>query len=331
MKLGTVFLVAGMMFASAGVAQADQEWAQGVSDTQKAAAQKKLEEGNGLFIKQNYSEALKAYQAAVAEWDHPAIRFNIVRCYIQLDKPVEASDNLQKALKYGAAPLEEAVYTEALSYQKLLANQIAEIEINCTQDGAKVTLDGETLIAKCPGTEKRRVLAGQHGVITTKEGFLPQNVEVVLVGGKTEKVETKLVPLTKAAKVVHRWPTWIPWVVFGGGAVVAGFGGFFKAQGFSQMSDFDKAVSSRCQTNGCDLATETDLKRMHDRAKTYDNVGTVVLSIGAVGVVAGGVMLVMNRGKTVYEQPTEKRGGMDARIDYVPHDGGGVLTFSGQF
>ena len=60
-------------------------------DSQKAQAQKILEEGNALFLKKDYAQALEKYKAAVAKWDHPAIRFNMVRCLIQLDKPVEAS------------------------------------------------------------------------------------------------------------------------------------------------------------------------------------------------------------------------------------------------
>ena len=31
-------------------------------------------------------------------WDHPAIRFNLVRCYVQLGKNVDAAQNLELAL-----------------------------------------------------------------------------------------------------------------------------------------------------------------------------------------------------------------------------------------
>ena len=120
----------------------EQPWAVGVTDAQKAEAQKILEEGNALFLKKDYPQALEKYKAAVAKWDHPAIRFNMVRCLIQLDRPVEASDSLALALKYGAAPLEEAVYTEALSYQKLLANQIGDLDIACVPPGAALDLSG---------------------------------------------------------------------------------------------------------------------------------------------------------------------------------------------
>src|SRR5258706_3322048 len=87
-------------------------WSQGVSAEHKAAAKKLLEAGNVAFLERRYNEALDLYKRAVAEWDHPAIRFNIVRCLIQLDRPVDATENLEAALKYGATPLEDAVYAE---------------------------------------------------------------------------------------------------------------------------------------------------------------------------------------------------------------------------
>ena len=133
----------------------------------RPSAQKLLEEGNALFLKKDYAQALEKYKAAVGSWDHPAIRFNMVRCLIQLDRPVDASDNLALALKYGAAPLEEAVYTEALSYQKLLANQIGDLDVTCEQAGVKVTLDGQPLL-DCPGKEHRRVAPGQHQLVGTE-------------------------------------------------------------------------------------------------------------------------------------------------------------------
>jgi hypothetical protein len=335
MRIGVALVV---VFALAAVAHADgtQKWAEGVSETQKQNAQNLLEAGNKAFLAQQYKDALEKYQAAVKEWDHPAIRFNIVRCLIQLDRPVEASDNLQLALKYGAEPLEEAVYQEALSYQKLLANQIADVEISCNQDGAQITLDGQPLIDKCPGKEKRRVAPGQHGVVATKDGFLTKQLEIVVVGGKTEAVDVKLVPLAKAAKIVHKWPAWIPWVVFGSGMTVAAFGGFIEYSAASTMNDFDNRVATNCAMNGCDLSDTTnqmyvDLNKTHARAERLDKIGITVISIGAVGAVAGGVMLVMNRGKTVYDNSVEKRGPMGAQLNYMPREGGGVLTLSGAF
>jgi len=195
MTLRSFVFAAALVGMTASARAETPPWSVGVTEAKKAEAQKYLEAGNALFLDKKYAEALEKYKSAVGAWDHPAIRFNIVRCLIQLDRPVDASDNLNLALKYGAAPLEEAVYSEALAYQKLLANQIAEVEISCSQDGAKITLDSQNLIDKCPGKEKRRVAPGKHGVVATKDGFMTKQTEIVVIGGKTEDVDVKLVPL----------------------------------------------------------------------------------------------------------------------------------------
>src|SRR4051812_44281380 len=166
----------GLAFVHASAARAEEPWSVGVSDTAKATAQKLLEEGNALFLDKKYAPALEKYKQAVASWDHPSIRFNMVRCFIQLDKPVDASDNLERALKYGSAPLQEAVYTEALSYQKLLANQIADLEVSCSQPSVDLTVDGQH-VATCPSTRTQRVEPGQHQVVATKQGFLTRTID----------------------------------------------------------------------------------------------------------------------------------------------------------
>jgi hypothetical protein len=317
-----------------------QPWAQGVTDAQKGEAQKRLEAGNTFFLKQQYKEALEQYQAAIASWDHPAIRFNVVRCLIQLDRPVEASDNLQAALKYGADPLEEAVYTEALSYQKLLAGQIGDLEVTCTQDGAKLTLDGQPLM-NCPGKEKRRVTPGSHGIVATKAGFLTKEMQVVVNGGKVQNVDVKLIPLDKAAKVVHRWnATWMPWVIFGGSLAVVGVGAGIEFIARNDMSSYDQRVTSACAVTGCNLENPMtpaekmvadDLNDQRETAEFRDKVAISVISVGAVGAVIGGVMLFMNRGQTVYEDPAKGAGAVSAIHVSPTRDGGGIVTWSGHF
>jgi hypothetical protein len=315
-----------------------QPWAQGVSDAQKAEAQKELEAGNTLFLKQQYKEALEKYQAAIAQWDHPAIRFNVVRCLIQLDRPVDASDNLQLALKYGADPLEEAVYNEALNYQKLLAGQIGDLEVTCSQEGVKVTLDGQPLM-NCPGKEKRRVSPGSHGLVATKQGFLTKEIQVAVNGGKSSTADIKLIPLEKAAKVVHKWEaTWMPWVVFGGGLAIVGVGAGIEWLAIQTMNNYDQQVASQCAVNGCNLdnpttpeerTTAESLKSLRDDAERQNTIAVSVMVVGGAAAVAGGVMLFINRGKTVYEEPGKAAA---SAFNVMPtRDGGGVVTWSGRF
>ncbi len=309
-------------------ADANQPWAVGVSEAQKTQSQKLLEEGNALFLEKDYAPALEKYKAAIGAWDHPAIRFNIVRCLIQLDRPVEASDNLAFALAYGAAPLEDAVYTEALSYQKLLANQIGDLEVHCEQAGVSITLDGQPLLA-CPGKEHRRVAPGQHQLVGTKTGFLTRSTQVVVIGGAHQPATAmSLVELGKAAKVVHRYPNWIPWTVFGGGLVLAGFGGILQYEASQSMSSYDRAVSTNCANTGCTPGQVDTSDR--DRAQTENKIAISVMTVGAATAIVGSVLLYVNRGRTVYEENPEKPG--VTAVNLTPtHDGGGLVTLSGRF
>jgi hypothetical protein len=139
------------------------------------------------------------------------------------------------------------------------------------------------------------------------------------------------VPLDEAARVVHRWPGWIPWVVFGGGLAVAGVGGLIQFNASDLMDDYDRTIARDCAVMGCDLTDPkyADLVDKRKSAEFRNKVAISVITVGAVGAVAGGVMLVLNRGRTVYDNSAEERG--IARVDFVPHDDGGVLTVSGRF
>lgn len=325
MRKAVAFWVA---IASASVARADTPpWSVGVTDAQKADAQKALDAGNALFLDKKYSEALDKYRAAVAAWDHPAIRFNIVRCLIQLDRPVEASDNLKLALEYGAAPLEEAVYTEALSYEKLLANQIGDLTVSCTQPDVKITLDGQPL-ATCPASETRRVTPGTHQIVGTKQGLATKSVEVVVLGGKSQAVPLKLEALGRAAKIEHRWATWMPWVVFGSGFAIAGIGGALDLRAVAQMDSYDRTVAQNCSVMACAM-DGTELHDVHHLKADAERQSTYAVGImiaGGAAIATGAVMLYLNRGRTVYPDSVEK-----LTPTVTPVAGGAALSLAGSF
>ena len=290
-------------------------WVAGVSEQQKAAAHERLEAGNALFLDHKYADELTEYQKAVVAWDHPAIRFNIVRCLIQLDKPVEAFDNLTLALKYGATPLEQGVFAEATTYQKLLANQIGELEVTCAQPGVAVSLDGRSLL-NCPGTKQTRVVPGEHQLVGTKAQFSTRTFDVVVLGGKQQHQAVELVPVARTAKITRRWGMWVPWSVFGGGLALTGLGALIELKASSDFAAFDRMVQRDC-AKGC---TEVDYGT-RNTARLENRIGVGTLTVGAVAVAAGAVMIYLNRARTSY--PTE--------IEVRPTQAGGVVTMGGRF
>lgn len=315
-------LAALCLMLSAAVAHADDDppWARGVTAAQKATAQTLLEAGNTLFVEHAYDGALAKYQAALAAWDHPAIRFNIVRCLIQLGHPLEADDQLALALKYGAAPLEDGPYNEALGYQKLLANQVAHVAVSCTQPGVLVTLDGKQVVS-CPGAAEARVEPGPHHLVATRDGFVPRSEAMVIVGGKRETVAVTLVPLSSAPVVmVHRWDRWKPWAVLVGGVAVAGVGALIDYQASRDMKSYEDALVGACAGTGCGpkRPVPESVAAQKTSATHESEAGVALLSVGVATAVVGGVLLYLNRDRA--EQPS---------IEVTPH--GATIGFSTTF
>src|SRR5262249_31691394 len=147
---------------------------------------------------------------------------------------------------------------------------------------------------------QRRVLPGPHQIVGKKAGFMPRTIEIFVLGGKQEHTSISLEPLSKAARVTHRWSQWIPWATLGGGLAVVGIGGLLHEQASSNLDSFVGNVTTNC-VHGCPTA-HTDLA-LRDRAFAENAVGIGVVTAGFATVAAGVVMLYFNRGRVVYEAP----------------------------
>lgn len=295
-----------------------QPWTVGVTAEQKAEARALLDAGNELFLARKYADALEQYRQAVKTWAHPAIRFNIVRCLVLLEKTLEAYEQLELALAYGAAPFDDTIYTEALGYDKLLSNQIGVLEVSCKQPDVALTLDGQPLPA-CPGTHSRRVLPGQHQVVGTRKGYVPRTVEIVVLGGTREQTSIELQTLTEVtrdARIIHRWAPWVPWAVVGAGFAAGGIGALLRLKANGDMEDYGRLVNRTCD-RGC-MSGEVD-RSLESRARLENGLAIASFTAGAAALVTGGVMLYLNRGRTVYD------------VEVAPVRGGGSISWSGRF
>src|SRR5690606_37398674 len=118
-------------------------------------------EANELFSQQAHQPAIEKYKEALAAWDHPLIRFNMAVSLVRLDRILEAAEALDSALRFGQAPFTPEEHQRALDYQRLVGGRIGNVEASCDQDGVQVLLDGKPWF-QCPGTQKLRVMAGEH-------------------------------------------------------------------------------------------------------------------------------------------------------------------------
>jgi hypothetical protein len=295
----------------------EKPWAKGVSEEAKAKAQAELEKGNELFLKGKHREALARYRAAIKHWDHPAIRFNIVRALINIDKPVEAYANLELALKYGKAPHEEQIYQEAMNYKRLLLGQIAEIEVSCTQAGVAITVDGQQFLS-CPGTKSTRFRPGSHEIVGKKKGHLTETKRIVAFPGKKEPVAIKLMTIEDATITKRRWARWKPWAVTGAGALVAGIGGLLQLKAKSDFDQYGEEIAA-CGESGClpsELSQST--RDLESRARLENRIAVGSMIVGGLTVAAGLTAVFLNRPRPYLP---ERKPAPAGRIGVVPSIG----------
>lgn len=295
-------------------APTETPWSRGVSDEAKARAQALLEEGNALIVQNLDKDALAKYEAALAAWDHPAIRFNMVRALINLDRPLDAQDNLERALAYGAEPLGAEVFAEASTYQRLLAQQIATVTVTCDQPAATVTVDGEP-IGACPGAHPLRLRVGPHTIAGDGVGLIATTRREGLAAGANPEIAIHLRALVDVTVTRTRWAAWKPWAVVGGGAVLGGAGAALMLSARGLRDDYQAALLRECGELACSPdQLPVGTADLLDRARFRDRLGVATAIAGGAAIVAGVVLVVMNRPYTVVER--------DAGLAITPTAGG---------
>jgi hypothetical protein len=285
-----------LLCAAMSTAHADDPpWAVGVTADQKASAKRLLEQGNELFLRNKHVEALARYQEAIASWDHPAIRFNIVRTLIALDRSLEANENLVQTLKYGSEPLEEQVYIEALNYQRLLVGRLGTLEVQCGQAG--VTLKILAAVVACPASQKITVEPGEQVVISTGAGYQTETQEVLVLPGKTAQIAITLLRVgTVAMEERRRWSTWKPWLVLGAGGGVGIVGLLVNLSSRSERTALNTSVALACPDRcSADEYSQLGFARQESRIRGLSTASVVTIGVGGAATLVGVTLVLLNR------------------------------------
>jgi hypothetical protein len=273
-------------------------WAAGVSDEEQAKALAMYKDGNVEFEESRYAQALTKYREALTHWDHPAIRFNMAVCLVNLDQPLEAYEDLQKALAYAEAPLGADAYAQGLTYKKLLLGQLAHLEVTSDVDAADVTLDGKPLI-KGVGKADQMMLPGPHQIVASKPGFETETTSLVLLPGKDTVHAVKLAPIKVSTRTVRRWKARTPWLVVGGGAGVALVGGVFELLSHGEYQTFNQLFDANYPmgTKMIDPSIEA-----HRSTGRWENIaGLSLITVGGAAAIAGLVGVYLNQPHSVIE------------------------------
>jgi hypothetical protein len=264
-------------------------WATGVSDAEQEVARGLYLEGNAEFMESRFARALAKYRDALRHWDHPAIHFNVAICLINLDQLVEASDELERSLAYGAAPLGQEAYAQSTTYRKLLGGQLAHVTATCSVPGSVITLDGKYLFT-APGNAKLNLLPGEHQLAAIKPGLRTAFKTFVAAPGKQAVYDLQPLPELDP-------PYWQYWKhVLGAGGALATAGAVTYLWARSNMKDFDEAFQERCP-DGCDAETARGLavNAKRDEALMKQTVAFSLWAGGGAAVLTGVLGLILDR------------------------------------
>jgi hypothetical protein len=311
-------------------------WAAGVAEDEQTIALGFYQQGNDDFLQSRFPQALAHYRQALAHWDHPAIRFNMAVCLINVNQPLEARDALERALAYGAAPLGDDVYVQGQTYRKLLDAQLARLTLRCNLAGADVSLDGRAVLTG-PGEVSMHLVPGDHQIVASRAGYLTTSERLTLVAGTSATHDVNLYVMTDVGpqRTIRRWAPWKPYAVIGGGVAVAVAGGLVHSVAVDDFADYDDGIRAACP-RGCSsagVAALTELAALDATARRERNVAIALFATGASVAAAGVLGLYLNRPRlvAVTDDATALGPALGPVLVPVPLTGGAAVALTGRF
>ena len=301
----------------------EKPWQKGVSPEDQKIANGLFKEGNALLRDSFFVKAVEKYREAVSHWDHPAIHYNLAIALINLDQPIEVYTSLDKAMQHGTLALDQEKLDLGERYKKLVEAQLVWVTVSCTEQGAKVAVDGKETLT-CPGSEERLMRAGEHSFTATKPGFETTAVTRTYTGGTKETVALKMYRPEDLTGYERRFPAWLPWTVTGAGVLVAGIGGILHASAISDYDEFD-AWAQQCEEESqMACAVTPEAQSLRDGGDTKQSVAGVMYAVGGVAVAAGLTLVLLNRPRPyrIDKESSEPTG--VTVVPVVTSDGGGI-------
>ncbi|CAN5297025.1 hypothetical protein BH11MYX1_BH11MYX1_40830 [soil metagenome] len=287
-------LICWFLVVLAPVARAeDKPWAAGVTVENQKAALELYTQANKAFEQAaspaDYKQVLETYARALALWDHPQIRYNIAVCLINLDRTVEAYDNLERAMRFGQVAIGSDLWKQGQSYQKLLAGRVAELEVSA-EPGAAVSLDGKPL-----ASGQQRVLSGDHQLVVEKPRFQTETRAIRVSGGQKVTIKIELKPIAVQRQLHRRFAKWLPWTVMGVGAALAIVGAPLMFASRAHYNRYTDDVNSMCGAGCTPANTPASITSELSTAKLDNNLAISAFVSGGAVLATGFVMVVLNQ------------------------------------
>jgi hypothetical protein len=208
----------------------------------------------------------------------------------------------------------------------VLAGQLADLEVKCSQGAVEISVDGEAFMT-CPGAKSVHSRPGHHVVVGKKPGFLTATVEVMLLPGDKHPVAVALLSIADATVTRTRWKPWMPWAVAGGGAVLSGLAVLLDLKASSDLDAFNRGLATGCPTTPC-----TPINGSNASTALLENkIAISTMVVGAALVVTGVTLVILNRPRTLIDKDMVRETGKETVIAPMAIPGGAGVMFEGGF
>ena len=282
----------------------NRPWAQGVSPERQKQALAKFREGNQQLNDGLFARASDTYRKALESWPHPAIHYNLALAQMNLDQPIEAHENFQKAIVFGDAPLQKDKLEHAKEYMLLLEKQLATVEVSCDKVGAKVSVDGKEVFVG-PGRHKARVRVGRHTFVADKKGYSTRINAPFIGPGENFRIELKLYTSEELTRYNRRFKaTWMPYTVLGTGVALGLTGVVLELSANASYNNYDKQVAA-CNMGNMGCPTTTELQSIRESGDTKKTLGYVAYGVAGGAIAVGTLLTILNRPKAYQIRPEE--------------------------
>jgi len=250
-------------------------------------------------------DAQELYEQALALWDNPDIQWNLALVLEDLGQYLRAYQELDRALRWGAALGPERLRQVRDRMQVLETQRLARIETDREEPAAVITLDGKPWLPRA-GRRSTVVLPGEHYLAARKSRYFPVTRTVYVKAGQQARVA---LPMDEDRLFeVRRWKAWKPWVVVGVGIAAAAVGAGLEWRAFANRH-VAAAALARCEKLACD-PTPLDL---YDRAEVEYRLGISAVAVGGTAVAVGLALAWLNQPRV---HRTEARA--PSRIELMP-------------
>jgi tetratricopeptide (TPR) repeat protein len=171
-----------------------------ISKAAREEAAQRFDRGLKLFDAQDNAGALAEFLRADEIAPHVLLAYNIGLVYAAMNRPVDATQALERALKT-ADGLKPAQQARARAVHAEQSARVARVRVTTKPEGARLEVDGVTA-GKTPLSEPLRVSSGTHVIGAVLEEHAPSRKEITIAGNQELALELELLP-TEGSRLAH--------------------------------------------------------------------------------------------------------------------------------